>query len=353
MTTKSLTFALSHSRTFALLLLAAACGKDAGAAIPPADNTIAVRTAPVAREWVTQPVTATGTLASKDEIDLSFKMPGVVARVLVAEGQAVRRGQPMATLDLREIDAAVGRARSGVEKAERDLARAERLYADSVATLAQVQDARTGAQVARSDMQAAAFNRRYATIVAPADGVVLRKLANDGELVGAGMPVLVLGSSERGQVLKVGVADRDAVRLKPGDAATVRFDAFPGQEFAGTVREVAPAADPATGTYRVEVNVQPGGRALSSGLVGRVEIRPAAGAQMAVVPIGAILEADDESATLYTLTADGRRARRLPVTVGFIQGERVTVTGGLEGVDRVVTDGAAYLSDGAAVKVVP
>jgi RND family efflux transporter MFP subunit len=182
---------------------------------------------------------------------------------------------------------------------------------------------------------------------------VLRKLANDGELVGAGMPVLVLGSSERGQVLKVGVADRDAVRLKPGDAATVRFDAFPGQEFAGSVREVAPAADPATGTYRVEVTVQPGGRALSSGLVGRVEIRPAAGAQMAVVPIGAILEADDESATLYTLSADGRRARRLPVTVGFIQGERVTVTGGLEGVDRVVTDGAAYLSDGAAVKVVP
>jgi RND family efflux transporter MFP subunit len=154
-------------------------------------------------------------------------------------------------------------------------------------------------------------------------------------------------------VLKVGVADRDAMRLKPGDAATVRFDAFPGQEFAGSVREVAPAADPATGTYRVEVNVQPGGRALSSGLVGRVEIRPAAGAQMAVVPIGAILEADDESATLYTLTADGRRARRLPVTVGFIQGERVTVTGGLEGIDRVVTDGAAYLSDGAAVKVVP
>ncbi|HTE20405.1 MAG TPA: efflux RND transporter periplasmic adaptor subunit, partial [Armatimonadota bacterium] len=210
-----------------------------------------------------------------------------------------------------------------------------------------------GAEVARSGLQGAAFNRRYASIVAPADGVVLRKLAQDGELVSPGAPVLVLGSSERGQVLRVGVADRDAVRLKPGDAATVRFDAFPGEEFAGAVREVAPSADPRTGTYQVEVSVTANGRPLASGLVGRVEVRPAAGTEMALVPIQSILEADGTEATVYTLTEDGKRARRLPVTVGFIQGERVAVSGGLEGVGAVVTDGASYLGDGAAVKVVP
>jgi len=336
-----------------LLALAAACGGDAGAEVRQGPEVVAVRTAPVAREWVTRPVEATGALHSKDEIELSFKMPGVVARVLVAEGERVRRGQPLATLDLREIDAQVTAAQSAVTKAERDLARAEALYADSVATLAQVQDARTGAEVARSGLQAAAFNRRYASILAPVDGVVLRKLAQDGELVNPGTPVLVLGSSERGQVLRVGVADRDAVRLKAGDGAAVRFDAFPGEEFSGTVREVAPSADPRTGTYQVEVSVQPGGRTLASGLVGRVEIRPAAGREMALVPIQAILEADGDTATVYTLTADGRRARRLPVTVGFIQGERVAVSGGLDGVAAVVTDGAAYLGDGEAVKVVP
>lgn len=336
-----------------LLALAAACGRDAKAEVAQGPDLVAVRTAPVAREWVTRPVEATGTLHSKDEIELSFKMPGIVARVLVAEGQQVRRGQTLATLDVREIDAQVSAARSAVTKAERDLERAESLYADSVATLAQVQDARTGAEVARSGLQAAAFNRRYAAIVAPADGVVLRKLAQDGELVSPGTAVLVLGSSERGQVLRVGVADRDAVRLRAGDASTVRFDAFPGEELAGSVREVAPSADPRTGTYQVEVAVQPGGRALASGLVGRVEIRPAAGTEMALVPIQSILEADGATATVYTLTEDGRRARRLPVRVGFIQGERVAVSGGLDGITAVVTDGAAYLGDGTAVKVVP
>jgi membrane fusion protein, multidrug efflux system len=336
-----------------LLAFVAACGRDARAEVAQGPEVVAVRTAPVAREWVTRTVEATGTLHSKDEIELSFKMPGIVARVLVTEGQQVRRGQTLATLDVREIDAQVMAARSAVTKAERDLARAEALYADSVATLAQVQDARTGAEVARSGMQAAAFNRRYAAIIAPADGVVLRKLAQDGELVSPGAPVLVLGSSERGQVLRAGVADRDAVRLKPGDGATVRFDAFPGEEFSGSVREVAPSADPRTGTYQVEVSVAANGRPLASGLVGRVELRPAAGTEMALVPIQAILEADGDAATVYTLAADGRTARRLPVSIAFIQGERVAVSGGLDGIASVVTDGAAYLGDGAAVKVVP
>ncbi|HEX2208319.1 MAG TPA: efflux RND transporter periplasmic adaptor subunit [Longimicrobium sp.] len=336
-----------------LLALVAACGRSAQAEAPRGPDAVPVRTAPVTREWVTRPVEATGTLHSKDELQLSFKIGGVVAQVLVAEGQRVRRGQPLATLDLREIDAQVAAARSGVDKAERDLARAEALYADSVATLAQVQDARTGADVARSGLQAAAFNRRYATIVAPADGVVLRRMAEGGELVGPGQTVVVLGSSERGQVLRVGVADRDAVRLKPGDAATVRFDAFPGEAFAGSVREIAPSADPMTGTYQVEVSVSGGGRPLANGLVGRVELRPAAGTEMALVPIQAILEADGSEATVYTLSADGRTAKRLRITVGFIAGERVAVSGGLNGVRSVVTDGAAYLGDGAAVKVVP
>jgi RND family efflux transporter MFP subunit len=337
----------------ALALGAAACGTEASGEEPQAIEAVAVRTAPVSEEWVTRPVEATGTLASKDEIELSFKIGGIVQQVLVAEGQQVRRGQPLATLDLREIDAQVMSARSATTKAERDLARTRALYDDSVATLEQLQDASTGAEVARSDLQAAAFNRRYATIVAPASGTVLRRLAEGGELVSPGTPVLVLGSSERGQVLRVGLADRDAVRVKAGDAATVAFDAFPGAAFTGSVREVGASANPATGTYEVEVAVEPGGRALVSGLVGRAEIRPSEGRRMPLVPIEAILEADGDRATVYTLSADGKTARRVPVTVGFIQGGRVAVSGGLDGVAAVVTDGAAYLDDGAAVKVVP
>lgn len=341
-----------HRTPLALLLvpLAAACGA-AGAEQPPATQAVAVRMAAVADAQVAQPVAATGTLAGKEEIRLSFKIPGVVAQVLVNEGDAVRRGQPLASLDLAEIDAQVRRARQGADKAERDLARARALYADSVVPLAHLQDAQTGAAVARAELQVAGVNRRYAVITAPADGTVLRRFAEGGELMQPGAPVLVLGATGQGTVLRAGLADRDAVRIREGDRAVVRFDAFPGEAFPGRVTQIAAAAAAGTGTYEVEVAVDGRGR-LASGMIGRVEIAPSRTQRLRLVPVEAVLEADGDSAAVFTVDADGRTARRRRVAVAFLQGDRVALRGGLDGVAEVVTDGAAYLEDGLAVRKV-
>ena len=334
-----------------LTLAVAGCAR-AKAADRTADHRVPVRVAPLAVERVAQPVTVTGTLGPKQEIALGFKTGGVVARVLVDEGQAVRAGQTLAALDLGEIDPAVARAQSAADKAERDFARMSRLYADSVATLSQVEDAQTGRDVARAELQAASFNRRHAIIVAPSNGVILRRSAESGELVQPGTTVLVLGSDARGKVVRAGLADRDVVRLRRGDTATVRFGALPGRELAGRVTEIAAAADPLTGTYRVEVALA-GAEGLASGLVGTVEIRPAAGGAVTMVPNAAVLEADGTHGTVYTLAADGLHVERRAVTIAFLAGERTGIAAGLEGARAVITDWAAYLEHGARVEVLP
>ncbi len=333
-----------------LLALAAAGCARAKAADRVADHAVPVRVAPLAVERVAVPVTATGTLGPKEEIALGFKIGGVAARVLVDEGQTVRAGQTLATLDLGEIDPAVARAQSAADKAERDFARASRLYADSVATLSQVEDAKTGRDVARAELEAATFNRRHAIIVAPSNGVILRRNVEGGELVQPGAAVLVLGSEARGQVLRAGLADRDVVRVHRGDSATVGFEALPGREFTGRLTEIAAAADPFTGTYRVEVTLE-GAAGLASGLVGTVEIRPAADQAVTLVPNAALLEADGLHGTVYALAADGRHAERRAVTIAFLAGERTGIAAGLNGARAVITDGAAYLEDGATVEV--
>jgi multidrug efflux system membrane fusion protein len=319
-----------------------------------ADQQAVVRAAPVIDTVLARPIVATGTVAPADEIALGFRTGGVIGRIAVDAGDPVRAGQTLASLDLREIDASLAKARSGAAKAERDLDRARRLYADSVVTLAQRQDAETAAELARADLEASAFNRRYAVIVAPANGVVLRRAAEPGENISAGATVLVVGSrgGGRGNVLEIGLADRDAVSVRKGDPALARFDALPGREFAGRVTRIGAAADPVTGTYEVEIALDDAG-ALTAGLVGRAEIRPARGAPATLIPIEAVLEADGADATVYTLSADGKRAERRRVTIAFIEGTRVAVSGGLEGASRVLTDGAAYLDDGAAVRVAP
>lgn len=344
-------------RGAALLLVmgVAACGaaqgerQDGGLA----DDVVPVRVAPVREEVVAREVTGTGVLGAKEEIDLGFKVGGVIARVLVHEGETVRRGQLLATLNPAEIDAGVRQAESAAEKAERDLARARRLYADSVVTLSQLQDAETAAEVARAALAAARFNRRYAAIVAPTDGVIVRRSGEAGELAAPGSPILVLASEAAPWVVRVGVADRDVGRVRPGDPAEVRFAAVPGEVLRGRVTQVAAAAQPQTGTYEVEVTLEgPRGRA-ALGMIGEVRLRPSAGERLRVVPVGAIAEADGAAGAVYALSSDGRHARRVPVSIAFIDGDRVAVRGGLEEVARVVTAGAAYLSDGAAVRVVP
>lgn len=324
--------------------------EPAGAARQPA----VVRATPVIDTVLARPIVATGTVAPAEEIALGFKVGGVIARIAVDAGDLVRAGQTLAALELSEIDAGLTKARSAAAKAERDRARAGRLYTDSVVTLAQFQDAETAAEQAQADLEAAVFNRRYAVIVAPASGVVLRRSAEPGENIGPGATVLVVGSrgTGHGNVLEIGLADRDVVAVRKGDPTVARFDAFPGQLFTGRVTRIGAAADPATGTYEVEIALQ-GAGALAAGLVGRVEIRPARGVPAALVPIEAVLEADGAEATVYALSADGTRAERRRVTVAFIEGGRVAITDGLEGAAQVLTDGAAYLIDGAAVRVTP
>ncbi|HQU73576.1 MAG TPA: efflux RND transporter periplasmic adaptor subunit, partial [Calditrichia bacterium] len=187
--------------------------------------TLTSNTAPI-------PIEASGKVASGKEMHLAFKIGGVIERLSVSEGQQVRQGQVLGTLNLTEINARVAQAQNAMDKAERDLQRLQKLYGDSVITLEQLQDATTGAEVARAELEVATFNRQYARLVAPADGKVLRKFRESGELVSPGAPVLQLGTSDRAaRIMRIGISDRDVVRLALGDTARLTFDAFPGQHF--------------------------------------------------------------------------------------------------------------------------
>lgn len=317
-------------------------------AAPPAT----VHAEPVTDTVMARRVVAAGTVAAHDEVTLGFKVGGAIAALRVDEGDVVRAGQSLATLALDETDAAVAQARAAAAKAERDLGRAERLYRDSVVTLAQRQDAETAVQIARAGVRAASLNRRYAEIVAPFDGVVLARKADAGQIVAPGGPVLVVGSRGRGTIVRVAVTDRDAMALRIGDAATVRFDALAGATVPATVTRLAARADAATGTFLAELTTR-GGPVLLSGMVGEAHIDAGRGVRSQRVPLAAVLEADGERGTVFVLSADGRRAQRRQVRLGEIDGSSVAVLSGLDGVERVITGGASYLADNVSVRVTP
>jgi RND family efflux transporter MFP subunit len=318
-----------------------------------ADNAKAatpVRVAVVETAPAVESLRAVGVLAPADEVRLAFKTGGLVDAVNVEQGQVVRKGQLLATLADDEVASAVAQARAVADQAARDLDRGRALLADEVATREQVEDLTTASAVAQAQLRSALFNARHARIEAPADGVVLRRLAEPDEQVAAGQPVLVVGNTDGGWIVRAALPDRAVVRLESGQAAEVTFDAFPGRRFAATVIEIAAASDPQTGTYEMKLSIDPAGARFVQGLTAKVVMVDGDADSVAVVPITSLLEADGRVAAVFVV-AEGDIARRVSVETGRLFGERVEVLNGLTPGDRVITDGAAWLDDNDAVRV--
>lgn len=280
---------------------------------------------------------------------LGFASGGVVAAVEVDTGDRVRSGQVLARLDTAALDAAVLQSRAQLAQARRDLARAERLVARQLVPTQQRDDARTTVEVADAALRSASYAQRYGLVVAPGNGVVLARLAEPGEVVSAGQPVLGISSEGEAWILAVEVADRDAAALAEGASATVAFDGAPGREFKASVQRIGGQAGANTGAIRVELQVVAAPGELRSGLVGKARIRRGAAPGL-VVPASAVLDARDGKGWLM-LAVDGRAQRR-EVALGEVTEGAVAVTAGLSTSDRVIVAGAAFLDDGAAIRVV-
>lgn len=296
---------------------------------------------------VAEPVRAVGRLESSEETRLAFKSPGVVGRLLVDIGDRVEAGQLLAELEPTGLEAALTRAREELVKAERDLARAEELQRQQLVAREALDNARTARDLAAAALEAARFDRRFAEIRASASGRVLARHVEPREVVAAGEPVLSVSSAERGWLLRVAVSDREAVRLEPGAAAELRFDAFPGERFRATVTRVAAQADPVTATFAVELGLAEPDPRLLSGLIGHAGIRPRPEGEALLVPAAALVGAGEGQARLY-VAEEGRAALRT-VSIGRLRNDGVLVLDGLTAADRVIVGGASRVDDGSPV----
>jgi RND family efflux transporter MFP subunit len=310
-----------------------------------------VRTVTVKQEKISIPVHSGGIIATSEELKLSFKAGGIVSEISVKEGARVKSGDLLARLNLSEIRASVNIAEKGHEKALRDWTRAKNLYADTVATLEQFQNATTALEVAQSNLEIARFNLRHSTITAPGDGIILKQLIRENELVGPGYPVFLFGLSGESWKVKAGLSDRDIVRIREGDSASVILDAYPGKAFSAEVNRISSIANPMTGTYEVELLLKNDGYRLAAGFIAGVDIFISGSTRLNLVPVGAIVDADGKAGYVYTVNESGN-AIRLQVNIEALTGDHVAVTGLPEGVTEVVSEGVSYLKDGMKVEVV-
>jgi hypothetical protein len=181
-----------------------------------------------------------------------------------------------------------------------------------------------------------------------------------GQTVSGGQPILAVGAATSGFVLRVGLADRDVVRIAPGDSASVVLHALPATPIPARVVEVAGAASPQTGTYAVELQLSPDAKEvrreqIRSGFTGTAELFPRVNADHVRLPTKAMVEGNGRTGVLFVFDPDGHDstgvARRQTVTVdGFWENDMAVR--GIEPGTPVIVRGATDLRDQDPVRLV-
>ncbi len=332
-------------------LTAGGCGKadKTAAATPPP----AVEAVVVSAEGAAAEVVASGRVARRREMTLSFRVPGVMTGLSVEAGDRVAQGQLLATLDASTYDAGAQRAMAGLEQARRDLARNQTLFERGFVSRQRIDDAGSALKAAQAEYAAAAFDRRWTRLISPAAGVVLERAAQSGEVVQPGQMVVRIADDRSPLIVRASAPDREVARIALGAPAQVILGGDAGV-VTGRVTRIGERAGLQSGAVEVEVELPPGAD-LRSGQIATVRIAARsdapAGPAMTRLPAEAILEAQGQRAAVMTVEPGTSIARRRDVTFAGFDGDFARVSGLAPGV-RVITAGAGFVSNGEKVSVV-
>ena len=311
---------------------------------------IHVKLLPIKGDTNINVVNISGSLSTEQVANLSFKIGGIIESITVKEGDRVKKGQLLATLKSAEISAQVQQAQLAHNKAKRDYDRARNLYADSVATLEQMQNAKTGLDIAQQGLQQVLFNQQYSKIYAPADGFIAQKRLNTGELASSGVPVIAMNvsSSSSKWILKAGVSDADWAAINVGNKAQVIVDAFPSKHFNAVVTKKSLAADPVSGSFMVELQVDFKGEQPAVGMFGTASVNPSKPSVGFSIPYDALLEANGKKGFVF-VSDDRKTVKKVEVTIAAINNNTVLIISGLEGHAYIVTSGSPYLNESSLI----
>ncbi len=305
---------------------------------------VAVAVTAPSRGPAVEAVYGPGTVEPRVMLPIGPKVIGRLERLAVDEGDKVTRGDVLAVLAGEELAASVTEAEARVVYAEAQFNRASELYRTRAGSAATLDEARNALASARASLDRAREQLAEMRLVAPADGIVVRRDGEIGQLIGPSDTLFWLACCDTMRVTAE-IDEEDIAKVAPGQKVLIRADAFPGETFEGEVSEITPKGDPVARSFRVRVRLS-GGARLMIGMTADVNIILSTREDALLVPAAAL---DGDA---VWVVEDDRLARR-PVGLGVASDTMVEVTSGLADDARVVLHPSADFTEGRRVRVAP
>jgi RND family efflux transporter MFP subunit len=338
-------------------LLLAACQAETAPA-PRAERPVQVQS--VAYEAEDAARDFVGVVRARYETDLGFRVGGKMVARLVNVGDRVRAGDVVARLDPEDLrlqvesaEAELAAATTNLNQTAADFERYETLKARGYASIADF-DRKTAAKGeadsrlarARRALDLARNQLEYSELKAGADGVITATLAEPGQVVALGQPVVKL--AHRGEKEAVVALPENWLAKAREAAASVTLWSGNGRRYSARLRELSPQADPATRTYAARFTIVDSDDSVALGMTATVTLKPAGEAMVARLPLSAVLSRGS-GASVYVVSQAGELTLR-PVTVASFNEDDALITGGVSAGEKVVTLGVQKLEPGLKVR---
>lgn len=333
----------------AVLLLAGCGGSSEEAPTEKADAPgIPVEVTTPERGDVFALYTGTASLETDADALVTAKVGGEVVELLVEEGDAVKAGDVLARLDGDRLRLEMQRAQANLSKLEQEYNRSLQLFDRGLVSSGAFEDLKYELASLRAVYRLSELEYEYTWIRAPIDGVVAQRHLRLGNTITANEPAFRVTALDA-LIAYIHIPEREFRRLEPGQEAELSLDAIPGQAFRALVKRISPVVDPATGTFKVTMEVPVDDPRLKPGMFGRFNIIWDARRDVLLVPRVAVVD-DGASDSVFVVT-DGTAERRA-VRTGYTRGPQVEIVTGLEEGEEIVVVGQSGLRDKAKVEVV-
>lgn len=350
-------------------------GPPGGRGRGPRVRTITVRPVKAETGQIRERLLLTGSLKPKEQVDVTPKSTGRVERIHVHVGDRVRVGDLIAELERDELEQQVRRAEAAIEvtraslaqrraelaNAEAVLGRAEKLRAGGLIAPQDYEMQKTQAAVVRSQVKLSEAQVRQAEaelrelkirleqtrIYAPIRGQVAARYVDVGALVSPNTPIVKIVNLQT-LITSANVPEREVGKLRVGNRALVRVDAFRDRGFTGRVARIAPVLDAATRSANIEIEIPNPGSLLKAEMFARVELDLGTTREAVLIPREALVYRGTQ-AGVYLIKGD--RPEFQPIETGLAQGDKVEVLANLAPGTEIVGQGAAMLSEGDRIRI--
>jgi RND family efflux transporter MFP subunit len=321
-------------------------------------GSVEVKTVPVQRGEIYRYVNLPATLRADQQATLYPKVAGYLKSIAVDKGDRVRAGQPLAEIEAPELIAERARYRAEVDVAQSAAQRvtAASAQAPDLIVAATVDEAKARLQIAQANLERTETLLNYCRILAPFAGTITMRFADPGAFVAApsaggtaqNAALFTLMNFDTIRV-QVPVPEAEAAHVRTGQPVKVTIEELTGKTFSGQVTRLGYALDEATRSMLVEADLANPDGELRPGMYVKARIGVEKHADALLLPADAVV-IEKTAASTFVVTEG--KLQKIPLTIGFSDGQQTEVLKGLDAGQRVVLVGKSILTAGQPVKVV-